>query len=276
MKNSGLRVSATKWKNGLSAHRPKTISAAEPQSGRNERLGEFHDQSPMASAGEGAGHHQKRRDREILEEKHREARAADRRAEPLALDQDRDHDRGRRHAERGGDDQRGGRRETESRRRRGEDERGDDDLAQPQAKHQPPHETDSLERQLEAHREQQRDDAERGDPVDRLDIADGDGAEPRRPGAERAEAERSQRHPAEQIAEHRADAQAEEQRRDAARHRQEQQRFSVEIEVECLVHGLRRRPPTTLIDSSAGASLAGRALRVLSRRGMSLADRSRR
>ena len=93
------------------------------------------------------------------------------------------------------------------------------------------------------------DDAEGGDPVDRLDIADGEGAEPRRLAGERAEAVGPERHAREQVAEHRADAQAEEQRRDDARRHQEQQRLLVEGKIESLVQGAPPvSRPTTLVD----------------------------
>ncbi len=54
--------------------------------------------------------------------------------------------------------------------------------------------------------------------------------------AERAEAIGPERHAREQVAEHRADAQAEEQRRDHARRHQEQQRLLVEGKINRLVH----------------------------------------
>ncbi len=107
MKNSGLFVSATKWKNGLSARRPSTMSAANAKRGRNERLEELCPEAALAARCERPRHDEERSDREILEQEHREARTADRRAEPLALDEHRNDDRGRRHAERGGDGQRG-------------------------------------------------------------------------------------------------------------------------------------------------------------------------
>ena len=182
MKNSALRVSATKWKNGLSASRPNTISPASASAAGDERLTTSASPRPRSPPPRKRRRHdEQRRDREVLEQEHREARAADRRAEPLALDQHRDDDRRRGDAERGGDDQRGGRREAERRpRSRSAPRMVTDDLAEPEPEHQPPHAPDALERQFEAHGEQEHDDAEGGDPVDRLDIADGEGAEPRR------------------------------------------------------------------------------------------------
>ena len=207
------------------------------QHGGNERLQEGGPQTAPAAARKGAGHHQKRRDGEVLEQEHGEGRAADRRPEPLALDEDGDDDRRRRHAERGADHQGGGRSEAEREGRCGERQRCDHDLSEAEPEHEPPHAPDALERQLDAHGEEERDHAKGGDPVDRRDIADREGGEPRRRAGKRAETVGPERHAREEIAEHRTDPQAEEQRRDHARRRQEQQRFLVEGKVQGLVQG---------------------------------------
>ena len=53
---------------------------------------------------------------------------------------------------------------------RAQDQRRDDDLREPEPEHQPAHAPQSFERQFEPHGEQERDDAEGGDAVDRLDV----------------------------------------------------------------------------------------------------------
>jgi hypothetical protein len=66
MKNSF--ASATKWKNGLSASRPKTIGAASASAaGGNEPADQRRAQAAFAAAREGPRHDEQRRDREILE-----------------------------------------------------------------------------------------------------------------------------------------------------------------------------------------------------------------
>ena len=103
------------------------------------------------------------------------------------------------------------------------------------------HAPQALERQLEPHGEHERDDAKGGDAVDRVDI-DRKRVEPGRFQIDRAEAVGSKRDAGEQVAQHRADAQPKEQRRDHARRHQEQQRLLVDRKVDRLVHlGLRLR-----------------------------------
>ena len=111
-----------------------------------------------------------------------------------------------------------------------------DDLPEPEPEHEPAHPPQPLERQFEPHGEQKRDDPERGELVDRLDI-DRECAEPRRLLAERAEAVGAERDAREQKSEHRTDAQTEEQGRDDARRRQEEQRLLINRKVGRLVHG---------------------------------------
>ena len=98
MKNSGLLRLGDEWKKGLSASRPNTISAASASAAGTSVSTSATPGSRSRPPAKIADHDQQRRDREILEQQHREARAADRRAEPLALDQHRNHDRRRRHA----------------------------------------------------------------------------------------------------------------------------------------------------------------------------------
>ena len=235
MKNSGLFVSATKWKNGRKARRPKTTSAASPSAAGASVLEKLRTQSALAAGRECADHHEQRRDRQILKEQHRETRPAGGGMEPLAFDQHGHDDRGRGHRERRADGQRRGRSEAEAPGEGAQDHRRDDDLRKAEPEHQPAHAPQSLERQLEPHREQQRDHAEGGDAVDRFDV-DREGAQPRRSPAERPETVGPERDPRQQIAKHRTDAQPEEQRRDYARRHQEQQRLFVEGKVDGLVH----------------------------------------
>ena len=118
-----------------------------------------------------------------------------------------------------------------------QNQRRHDDLRQPKPEHQMAHAPEAFERQLEPHREHERDNAEGGDTVDRLDI-DRKRAEPGRFPGDRAEAVRSERDAREQVTEHRTDAQPKEQRRDHARRHQEQQRLLVDRKVDRPVHSL--------------------------------------
>ena len=102
-----------------------------------------------------------------------------RRNEPAALDQHRDDDRRRGHRQRRPDRERRGGLRPRPPGGGGEDQRRHDDLPEAQPEHQPAHAPQALERQFEPHREQERDDAEGGDAIDRLDI-DRKRAEPRR------------------------------------------------------------------------------------------------
>ena len=72
--------------------------------------------------------------------------------------------------------------------------------------------------------------------IDRVDIGQRQGVEPGRALGEPAKAERPQRDAGQQEAEHRADAQAEEQRRDDAGGRQKEQRLLVDARIEGRVH----------------------------------------
>ena len=175
---------------------------------------------------------------------------------PLAFDQHGHDDRGRGHRERRADGQRRGRSEAEAPGEGAQDHRRDDDLRKAEPEHQPAHAPQSLERQLEPHREQQRDHAEGGDAIDRFDV-DREGAKPRRSPAERPETVGPERDPRQQIAQHRTDAQPEEQRRDNARRNKEQQRLLVERKIDGLVHAL------SLVDSIGRASPAGEGSYVI-------------
>ena len=117
---------------------------------RNEGADQRRAEPAPALAREGARHDEQRRDGEILEKQHRERRPPDRRAEALAFDENRDDDRGRRHAERGADGQRRRRLEAEPPGDCRQDKRGDDDLSVPEPEHQPPHAPQAFERQLES------------------------------------------------------------------------------------------------------------------------------
>ena len=139
---------------------------------------------------------------------------------------------------------------------RAERQRRDDDLREAEPENEPAHEAQALERQFEPHREQERDDAERGELIDRFDL-DRECAEPGRSLAQRTEPVGSERDAGEQVAEHRADAQAEEQRRDDPRRRQEEQRLLVNRKVGRLVQGEGSlRGKESLVDFNQSASLA--------------------
>jgi len=88
----------------------------------------------------------------------------------FALDQHRDDDRGRGHGEGRADSERRGRSEAQAPGDAAQDQHRDHDLRQPEPEHQPAHAAQSFERQFEPHGEQERDDAEGGDAVDRLDV----------------------------------------------------------------------------------------------------------
>ena len=183
---------------------------------------------------------------------------------PLAFDQHGHDDRGRGHRERRADGQRRGRSEAETPGDCAQDQGRDDDLSKPEPENQPAHAPQSLERQLEPHREQERHHAEGGDAVDRFDV-DRKRAKPRRSPAERPEAVGSERDPRQQIAQHRTDAQPEEQRRDDARRHQEQQRLLVKGKVDGLVHALSLVDFETMREPSRarrhGSLTSGRAVR---------------
>ena len=208
----------------------------ERERGRNQPADQRRAEPAFAAAGEGARRDEERSDREILEEQHREARASDGRAEALAFDEDGDDDGGRRHRQRAADRQRRRRLQAEPPADRRQDQHRDDDLRQPQPEHQPAHEPQALERQFEPHGEQERDHPEGGELVDRLDI-DRECVEPMRLSRQRPEPVRPERDAREEIAEHRADPEPEEQRRDDAGCRQEQQSLFVEGKIDGLVHG---------------------------------------
>ena len=220
--------------------RPQRQPAEDDQGGqdkrrRNERGQELPREAAVARGRQRAGHDEQRRDREILKQQHRQTCAAGARMKPFALDQHRNDDRGRRHGQRRPDRERRRRAKAEAPGGGGENQRRHDDLREAQPEHQMAHAPEPLERQLEPHGEHERDDAKGGDPVDRLDI-DRKRAQPRRLLRDRAEAIGSKRDAGEQVAQHRTDAQPEEQRRDHARRHQEQQRLLVDRKVDRLVH----------------------------------------
>ena len=142
---------------------PEDDQRSERQRGWNEGAEKRPAEPALAPARDGAGRHEKGRYREILKQQHREARPADGSAEPLALDEDRDHDRRRGHGERRADRRRGRRGQAERPGDRAERQRRDDDLPEPEPEHQPARQPQPLERQFEPHGEQERDDAARLD-----------------------------------------------------------------------------------------------------------------
>ena len=124
---------------------PEDDQRGKSQRGRDERAEKRPAEPPLVSAGEGARHHEEWSDREILKEQHGKARPADQCAEPLALDEHRDHDRRRRHRERRADCRRRSRGQAENPGDHAERQRGHDDLSQPESEHQPAHAPQPLE-----------------------------------------------------------------------------------------------------------------------------------
>ena len=253
MKNSGLRVSATEWNNGRSTSRPTTITAASAAAAGASAIAMLSGEvAAVAAARQHRHQHQQRRDREVLQQQRGEAQAADRRGEAFALGEHRNDDRGRRQRQSRADRRRRRGRPAERVGDEPQRQRGDDQLAEAEFEHQPAHALDALERQFEADGEQQHDDAEFGQPVDRLDVGQGERGKDGRALGELAEAERAEGDAGEQVAEHRADAQTDEQRRDHPRRDEEQQRFLIDAEVEGFVHrSCRSRPAASLVDSLA-------------------------
>ena len=189
------------------------------------------------------GHEQQRRDGEILKQQHRKGRAADHGAEPLAFGEDRNHDRRRGERKGRADDERGGRRLAKRIGDRRQDQGRRHDLREAEPEDEPAHRLQSFEGQFQPHREQKGHDAEFGHPADRLDIGEGERAQPGRLLGKPAKTVRTERQPRQHVSEHRADAQPEEQRRHHARRHQEQQRFLISREIEGLVQeGLSAAP----------------------------------
>ena len=248
--------------------RPQRETAENDQRGqrqrrRSERREELPREAPLACRRQRARHDEQGRDREILKQQHRQTGAPGAGMKPFALDQHWNDDRGRRHRQRRADRERRGRAEAKTPGGGGENERRYDDLREPEPEHQMAHAPEALERQLEPHREHERDDAEGGDTVDRLDI-DRKRAEPGRFPGDRAETVGSERDAREQVTQDRTDAQPEEQRRDHARRHQEQQRLLVDRKVDRLVHltpvGSRALvEESSLVDSRSKGSVAARA-----------------
>jgi hypothetical protein len=143
---------------------------------------------------------------------------------------------GRGQRERRPDHQRRHRRLAEPEDDGAEQQRRQHDLGRAEPEHEPAHPGQPLERQFEAHHEQEEHDAERRDPVDRLDIGQRQRVEPGRARGESAEPERPERDARQQEAEHRADVQPEEQRRDDSRRDEKDQRLLVDGEIEGSVH----------------------------------------
>ena len=216
--------------------------------GGRQRQRQTHADSIGSPAHQHRHHDQQRRHRQILKQQHGETGAPDRQIEALALGEDGDDDGGRRHRQRRAQRQRRRRRLPQRQRQRAQQQRRQRDLRQAEAEHQTAHALEPLERQFEAHREEQEHHAERGDAVDRLDIGQRDPVEPRRVLREAPEPRRTQRHAGAEVAEHRADAHAEEQRRDNARRRQKQQRLLIDRQIEIAVHA------ASLVDKSGRAT----------------------
>ena len=152
----------------------------ERQRGRRQGQGEARAEALDAPAGEHRRQNQQRRDREILKQQDGETEPPDRRAQPLFLGQHRNDDRGRGERQGRADHQR--RRRLLPERIGGGAERqgGDDDLREAEPEHQAPHALEALERELQTDGEKQNDDAEGGEPVDRVDIGQRQGVEPGR------------------------------------------------------------------------------------------------
>ena len=205
------------------------------QRGRRKRREELPREAAFARSRQRAGHDKQGRDRQILKQEHRQTRASGGRMKPFALDQHRNNDRSRRHGQRRPDRERRWGAKAQAPSSGSQNQRRHDDLREAQPEHQMAHAPEPLERQLEPHREHERDDAKGGDTVDRLDI-DRKRTEPGRLPCDCAQTVGSERDACEQVTQDRTDAQPEEQRRDHARRHQEQQRLLIDRKVDRLVH----------------------------------------
>ena len=183
-------------------------------------------------------HEQQRRDREVLKQQNREAEAPDRRRQQLVFGQHGNDDRRRGQGKSGAEDERRRGLLAEQRRRPGDRRRADDDLRETEPEHQPAQALQTLEGKFEPHREEQDDDPEGREPIDRHDVGERESVEPRRPRRQTSEARRAQRDAGQQIAQDRADVNAEKQRRDHARRDEEKQRFTID---RCVVRGVHGR-----------------------------------
>ncbi len=178
----------------------------------------------------------RRRDRQVLEQQDREADAAGGQIEAPALGQHRNDEGGRGQRQRRSDDDRRRQRLAEPEGDRAKQQRREHDLGGAQPEHQAPHALETLERQFEAHHEQQKHHAERRDAIDRLDIGERQGVEPRRARGEATQTGRPERDAGKHKTEHRTDAQAEEQRRDNPRGHKKEQRLLVDGKIDGGVH----------------------------------------
>ena len=236
------------------------MSPVSARAAGRDRQGEAEPKPVLLAADQHRHHEQQRRDRQILEQQDRETDAAGGEIEAFALGQHRNDDRGRGQRERRADDQRRGWRLAQPESDGAEQQRREQRPAPAQPEHQAPHARQALERQFEPHHEQQEHDAERGDAVDRLDIGQRQRVEPGRAGDETPEAERAEGDARQQKAQHRTDAQAEEQRRDDPRRHKEQQRLLVDGKIDGRIHArlrLRRSRQVAgpnLVDLRLGAT----------------------
>ncbi len=146
--------------------------------------------------------HQQRHHGEVLEQQDREGGAAGARDLLAALDQQLQHEGGRRQREPAADDDRGRHRKAARPGQQSDQRGGGEHLRAAEAEHQPAHHAQPLERQLEADREQQEGHAKLGQHPRRRRLVD----QPERGGADQ--------HAGREIAEDRADPQAPEQRHD--------------------------------------------------------------
>ena len=124
--------------------------------------------------GQDRDEHQDRDDREVLRQQHGKAGAADSGGQAFLVRQQFEHDRGGGQRQAGAEDDRLRGRLAEQQRHTGEQRRGQQHLRSAKAEHQPPHRQQPLKRQFQTDQEQQEDDAELGNAVDVLGVADGE------------------------------------------------------------------------------------------------------
>ena len=145
--------------------------------------------------------HQNWNDGDILRQQHGKTRPPRARGQPLLLRQKFKHDgcRGQRKA--GAENDRIGRFLAGFRRHCGDQTCGQQHLQTAEAKDVAPHRQQTLERQFEPNQKQQKDDAELGDTLDVLGVADREPIKDRDLADERAQAQRAQYGAGDEIAE---------------------------------------------------------------------------
>ena len=104
---------------------------------------------------------------------------------------------------------------------------GEQHLQAAEAEHQPPHGQQPMQRQFEADQKQQEDDAEFGDAVNVLGVADREPVQRRKRADQRAEAERAEQRAGAEIAEHRAEAEPADDRHHDTRRAEHDQRVAI-------------------------------------------------